>query len=151
MKPLFVLLAAFALSTLVLYLGKGKLDFAFAGRIALSTMLVFTAIGHFVYSNGMQAMVPSFIPLKYEIVFVTGVLEILFALAILFPKYQNFTAWVLMVFFVLILPANINAAIKNLNYQTGKFDGPGLVYLWFRVPFQIVLILWVYFSILRGK
>jgi hypothetical protein len=35
------------------------------------------------------------------------------------------------VFFVVLLPANINAAIKYVDYQKGMFEGKGLSYLFF--------------------
>jgi uncharacterized membrane protein len=50
---------------------------------------------------------------------------------------------------VLILPANIQAAIKRIDYQKGTTDGPGVNYLWFRVPLQILFITWVYLFAIR--
>jgi hypothetical protein len=31
------------------------------------------------------------------------------------------------------------------DYQKGTRDGSGTNYLWFRIPLQIVFILWVYY------
>jgi uncharacterized membrane protein len=42
------------------------------------------------------------------------VFEIAAAIGLLIPKLQIMTAWLLLLFFVLILPANIQAAIKKL-------------------------------------
>lgn len=112
----------------------------------MSAMLIFTAIGHFAFTKGMSAMIPDFFPIKSEIVLATGILEILLAVGLLFPNYRTLTGWILIIFFLLLLPANINASLQNLNYQTGEFDGPGLFYLWFRVPLQVVFIVWVYVS-----
>ncbi|WP_331145734.1 hypothetical protein [Hymenobacter sp.] len=51
-------------------------------------------------------------------------------------------------FFVLILPANIHAALHHINYQKGTTDGPGPRYLWFRIPLQLLFIAWTwYFSV----
>jgi uncharacterized membrane protein len=55
----------------------------------------------------------------------------------------------LIVFFVLLLPANINAAIKHIDYQKGTFEGQGLNYLWFRIPLQILFIVWTYMSAIK--
>ena len=41
-------------------------------------------------------------------------------------------------------------ALENINYQTGELNGPGLSYLWFRIPMQILFMVWVYFSAIRG-
>ena len=48
-------------------------------------------------------------------------------------------------FFILILPSNIYASVKKINYQKATLDGPGLSYLWFRMPLQVFFIGWVYF------
>jgi hypothetical protein len=47
----------------------------------------------------------------------------------------------LIIFFVVMLPANINAAVKHIDYQKGTTDGSGVNYLWFRVPLQVFFIL----------
>ncbi|MBO0321004.1 hypothetical protein J0X14_01750 [Muricauda sp. CAU 1633] len=149
MKPFYILIGAFVVSSLVLKLTTKQFDYPLAGRIAMAFMLVFTAIGHFAFSNGMTAMVPSIVPFKMQVVIATGILEVLFAIGLLLPKYSHATGWVLIAFFVLILPANIKASLENINYQTGNMDGPGLSYLWIRIPLQLFFIVWVYFSTIR--
>ncbi|MBL6446001.1 hypothetical protein JMN32_06755 [Fulvivirga sp. 29W222] len=151
MKPLIVLFAVFAISSLVIKWITKQIDYQLAGRIAMACMLLFTAIGHFVFSKGMTAMLPNFLPYKSELVFLTGLLEIGFAIGLLLPRFQQITGWVLIIFFVLILPSNIKAALERINYQTGEPDGPGPSYLWFRVPMQLLLIAWVYLSSLRQQ
>jgi len=152
MKPLIVLLVSFLIALLVLYLRSKKMQWPLAGRIAMAVMLLFTALGHFMFTEGMTAIMPEFIPLKKEMVFATGVLEILFAIGLLIPKLKVRTAWLLLLFFILILPANIKGAMENINFQTGELDGRGIAYLWFRIPLQIFFILWVYFTTIRtGK
>ena len=146
MKPLIVLFASLGLSLIILKLIQKNVDYQLAGRISMSAMLVFTAIGHFVFAKGMESMIPDFLPFKSQLVLLTGIMEIAFALLLLFPQYKTLTGWTLILFFILVLPANIKAAIEQVNYQTGELDGPGLDYLWFRIPFQIHLILWVYLS-----
>ena len=150
MKPLLVLLGTFVTSLLAIRLFGGEFNFSLAGRIAMSVMLIFTSIGHFVFVQGMTMMIPDFVPFKRQIVYLTGVFEIAAAIGLLTPKFQNLTAWLLLIFFVLILPANIQAAIKKIDYQKGTANGPGLNYLWFRVPLQIFFIAWIYFFAIRS-
>lgn len=150
MKPLIVLVSAFAVALIFVKLAKGTFDFAFSGRIAMSVMLLFTAIGHFAFTKGMAAMIPDFIPAKREVVLLTGVLEIILAVGLLLPAYINITGWVLIAFLVLVLPANIKASAEHINYQTGELNGNGLNYLWFRIPFQLFLILWTWVVAVRS-
>ena len=151
MKPLIVLLSVFAISLLSTKIFRGNYEFALSGRIAMSAMLVFTAVGHFVFTKGMTMMLPQFIPYKTEAVYLTGVIEIVAAIGLLIPNFNELVAWLLIVFFILMLPANIYAAIKNVDYQKGTFDGSGLTYLWFRIPLQVVFIVWTYLSVIKAS
>ena len=76
----------------------------------------------------MAKMIPSFIPLKKELVFITGILEILADFALILPQFRYFAGVFLILFFIAILPANIYASIQHLDYQKGTFDGKGLNY-----------------------
>ena len=149
MKPLFVLIVTFILSLLLIKLFKSGWNFRLAGNIAMSVMLVFTSIAHFAFSKGMTLMMPSFFPLKKQIVWSTGLLEVFGAIALLVPAWRSAAAIALIVFFILIIPANINAAIKKVDYQKANYEGSGINYLWFRVPLQVFFIAWVYWFAYR--
>jgi uncharacterized membrane protein len=144
MKPLFVLLLTFVIAIFSIRVIRGDYNVALSARIAMSVMLIFTSVGHFAFTKGMTMMMPGFIPYKKEIVYFTGIVEIVAAILLLIPDFQLLTGWFLILFFVLLLPANINAAIKHVDYQKGTYDGSGPAYLWFRVPLQILFIIWVY-------
>lgn len=146
MKPLIVLLTVSLLILIILKLLNGEFQFSRSARIGMSVMLIFTALGHFLYTDGMAMMIPDGIPYKRELVYITGILEIFGAVGLHIPAFRKVTTWLLIIFFILILPANINASIHQLNYQTGTFDSFGLTYLWFRIPLQLLFIGWVYFS-----
>lgn len=149
MKPLIVLIVIFILSIPVIKLITQKHDLLLAARIAMCSMLFFTAVGHFVFTKGMAMMVPSIMPLKVQIIYLTGVLEILLGIGLMIPKYREYTAWILIVFFIVLLPANIKAAVNHIDYQKATFEGNGLNYLWFRIPLQLLFIFWTYWSTIK--
>ena len=149
MKPLIVLLLSFTISLFVIKIINNEYDFKLSARIAMSIMLVFTAIGHFAFTKGMSMMIPKFIPYKETFVYLTGVFEILLAISLLIPRSKYISGWTLIIFLLLMLPANIYASINNVNYQKGTFDGNGLGYLWFRIPLQFLFIAWTYISTIR--
>ncbi|WP_215238835.1 DoxX family protein [Dyadobacter helix] len=146
MKPFIVLIVAFGLSLLGTKFMMGNFEFAFSGRIAMSVMLIFTAFAHFAFTKGMAMMLPDFVPYKIEMVYLTGIMEIAFAIGLLIPGIRVMVAWLLILFLIIVLPANIYASVKQINYQNGSFDGNGLAYLWFRIPLQILFIVWTYLS-----
>ena len=120
--------------------------------MAMSVFLIFTSVGHFIYAKGMSMMLPELIPLKKEIILFTGILEILAAITLLIPRFQKLTAVFLIIFFIVLLPANVYAALHHVNYQTAKFDGKGPEYLWLRIPLQLIFIGWVsYFGYLKAN
>jgi uncharacterized membrane protein len=145
MKPLFVLLGSFVIILIILKSVFGGFDFSLSGRIAMSVMLMFTSAGHFAFPKGMALMIPDFFPFKKILVYITGIIEISAAAGLLIHPLLRLTAFLLIAFFVLILPANINAALNHIDYQKGTNDGNGTSYLWFRIPLQVFFIGWTYF------
>lgn len=148
MKQLLVLITTFLIALIGLKLFSGEWNHILAGNVAMSAMLLFTAIGHFAFAEGMIMILPDFVPFKREVVYLTGVIEAAASVGLLINSLQETTAILLIVFLVLILPANINSALKNVDYQKGTNEGPGLDYLWFRIPLQLFFIAWVaYFGL----
>jgi uncharacterized membrane protein len=144
MKPLIVLMSVFLVSIFIIKLTTQKYDFRLSARIAMCAMLFFTAVGHFTFTKGMAMMLPPIIPFKNEIIYLTGLLEILLGICLLIPRLTVYSGWVLIAFFILLLPANIYSAINHIDYQKGTLEGYGLNYLWFRIPLQILFIVWTY-------
>ena len=150
MKPLIVLIVVFLLALMGTIVIDRDIDYFFSGRLAMAAMLLFTSIGHFKFPEGMSMMMPPFIPNRKLVVYITGFIEIAAAVALMIPSVAKSTGWFLIAFFVVLLPANIYAASKRVNYEKGTYDGPGPVYLWFRIPMQIFLIGWVYYFVVKG-
>jgi uncharacterized membrane protein len=150
MKPLIVLLSCFVISLFATKVFLGVYEVKMSGGIAMSAMLLFTAIGHFTYTKGMAMMLPAVIAYKTLIVYLTGVIEIVAAIGLQVFELKQVTAWLLIIFFIMILPANIYAAVAHVDYQKATFDGKGLKYLWFRISLQILFILWTYAFCIRA-
>ncbi|MBO0933232.1 DoxX family protein [Fibrella aquatilis] len=144
MKPLLVLLVTSLIALLVIFFVKNQWNFTLAARIGMAAMLVFTAIGHFAFTKGMVLMMPEFLPYKQPLVYATGVLELIAAIGLLVPATTTLTGWFLLIFFLLLLPANIKAAVEHIDYQKATYDGSGSYYLWFRIPLQVLFMVWVY-------
>lgn len=151
MKPLFVLLITTLLSALFIKLKTKTYQWGLSSRIGLSVMLGFTALGHFLFTDGMALMVPDFFPYKHSLVYFTALIELLAAIGIHLARLRYTTAWLFILFLLLMLPANIKACLEHINYQNATFTGPGLSYLWFRIPLQAFFIFWVYTNCLQSK
>ncbi|MEJ7737272.1 MAG: hypothetical protein WKF97_07595 [Chitinophagaceae bacterium] len=79
----------------------------------------------------------------------TGVIEICAAIGLLVRKTVRLTGILLILFFIVILPSNIYAAMNRVNLRNAGNDGPGSTSLLFRIPLQVLFILWTYWFAVR--
>lgn len=146
MKLLSILFITFILALLGTKLFQHEWNFLFSGNLALAVFMVFVGFSHFKFQKGMAMMIPDFFPAKLFLVYFTGFLEIISGIGLFIPGLRELTAWLLILFFVLIFIANIHAAKKNINIFKADFTGPGMKYLYReRIPMQLILIVWTYF------
>lgn len=144
MIPLIVLIGSF----LLLVAARSRFENLAvdqAGRIAFGVMLLFTGSSHFYLTDGMVMSMPPFLPAKEALVYFTGVLEIAFAVALVVAKNKPLVAKLLILFLVAVFPANVYAALNNVNIEGADYSGPGASYLFFRAPLQLLFISWVYY------
>jgi uncharacterized membrane protein len=113
------------------------------GRVGLFLFFLFTAIGHFTRTQAMADMLPSFLPFRVEVVYLTGFLEILGAIGLWIPGLVRLTGICLMCMLSGFLPVNIYAAFNHVDFGG---HGVGPVYLLIRVPFQILVLGWTYWA-----
>jgi uncharacterized membrane protein len=145
MKPLFVLLVVFGITAAISKIFYHQWNSVFAGNLSMTIMLSFTGMAHFAFNKGMAMMLPPSIPFKKVIVYITGFIEILAGVGLLIKPCRHTTSVLLVIFFIMILPANVYAAINKVNYEKGNYSGNDLKYLWFRIPLQIFFVEWVWY------
>ncbi len=104
MIPLLILISSFSITLTIQKLFLKKLHINIAGRIALSIMLIYTSIGHFIFVEGISKMIPSFIFYKNEIVILTGFFEIILAIGLLFRNLKTIVGYTLIIFLLVIIP-----------------------------------------------
>ena len=103
---------------------------------ALAVMFLFTASAHFTKTKeDLIRMVPKAFPNPRFLVYLTGILEVLGAVGLLVPESRSFAGLGLLVLLVLMFPANVNAARKEIALR-GKVPTP----LWLRGPMQLLFI-----------
>ena len=115
-------------------------------RVGPSLFFAFTAVGHFVRTEEMAAMLPPSVPYRVGLIYVTGVFELLGAAGVWVPRLRRLTGICLIVMLLCVLPANVYAALNRVAFG-GHEAGPA--YLLVRVPFQLLVAWWVYFAAVR--
>jgi uncharacterized membrane protein len=147
MAPLIFLLGTFAVIYLLnRFLLDRRLSLSLIGRASMAVMLIITGISHFTNTDELVAMMPDAMPVKRELVYFTGVVELLAVVGLLWSKTARLASILLIIFFVLVLPANIAGSLKSVQFG-GMEYGPW--YLLFRIPLQIFFIWWIWYFGIR--
>ena len=110
-------------------------------RLAMGIVFILASSLHFTASEAELKIIPAFLPLRREALYITGVLEFLGGVGLFVPnrKVQRASAWGLVGLLVAIFPANVYQAVENI--KLGGFMNSS-IYLWGRLPFQAVFIAW---------
>lgn len=115
-----------------------------AGRAAcmrwgMAAALVFFGTDHLLTPERYLPMIPTFLPLHEQIVFLTGLCELAGAAGLLARRTRRLAGIMLAVYFVCVFPANVKNALDGLSV-----DGlPAAAwYYWVRLAFQPVAIWW---------
>ena len=105
--------------------------------------LIFISIGilHFKMTEKFILIVPPIIPYAKEVVYISGIFEILGGVGILIPKLKRQAAFGLILLLIAVFPANIYMALYNI--QLGGVLNNSILQ-WLRLPLQIIFIWWVY-------
>jgi uncharacterized membrane protein len=118
------------------------------GRIGICAVFLFAASGHFFKTEQMMEMLPSFVPARRPLIYTSGVVEVLFAIAVLAIPNPFYVGLCIIGYLIVIFPSNIYAAIHRISFG-GHSIGPR--YLFARLPLQLLLIYWTYWFAVRGR
>jgi len=86
----------------------------------------------------MQIM-PPYLPYRLELVYISGVFEIILGIMLLFSKTRYIAGWGLILLLIAVFPANIYLAQTNgVAMDTTPYIA------WGRLPFQVIFIALAY-------
>ncbi|MEC7850725.1 MAG: DoxX family protein [Bacteroidota bacterium] len=109
--------------------------------IISSIFYVLVGIKHFIDPNFFLAIVPPYLPYHLELVYISGLFEILFGVMILFPKYRYWGSVGLILLLIAVFPANIYL-FQSVEAQ--KAIGATQEIATWRLPIQGIFILVAY-------
>jgi uncharacterized membrane protein len=109
------------------------------GIYLMGLFYIFAGIYHFVRPKFYTRIIPRWLPLHLQLVYISGACEIILGL-LLFPiATRIMAAWGIIALLIAIFPANIQ---MMLNFRRRKNP-----YLWItvvRLPLQVLLIWWAW-------
>ena len=112
-------------------------------RLLLALALLVAGVGHLVDVEEFLGQVPTFLPLREEIVVVSGLVEIALAAALVLTRGQRLAVVgaVMAAFFVAVFPGNIWQAV-NGSTSFGLDTSTGRIVRLFFQPLLVVWALW---------
>lgn len=112
----------------------------------LGITFIYFFMGHVFKAEGMTQMLPPWVPFRLQLVYMTGLIELLVAGALFIGRYQQRAAYIAIVIFVVFFPANIYSALNSVGLGGHQW---GAAYLLIRGPLQMILIAWAYFLCIK--
>ena len=110
--------------------------------IISSIFYVIVGIKHFIEPEYFLSIVPPYLPYHLELVYVSGLFEVLFGIVILRPKYRYYGAIGLILLLIAVFPANIYLAQNEIAQEA--IGATQEIAIW-RLPIQGILIWIAYF------
>jgi uncharacterized membrane protein len=109
---------------------------------------VTTGVLHFMRADLFVSIMPSYLPAHRELVYLSGVFEILGAVGLMIPTLRRWAAWGLMALLLAVFPANVHMA---MHPETFIAKGIPLWALYVRLPVQFLLIYALWWAVRPEK
>ena len=107
--------------------------------LGLAAFFINVGVDHFLNPEFYLNIMPDYLPLHLEAVYISGLLEIVGGVCVLIPRLRSAAGWGLVALLIVVYPANIHMA---LNPEL--FPEIALSLLYTRLLFQFIFIYWAY-------
>ena len=103
-------------------------------RILFALFMIMGGVQHFLKPDFYSPFVPSFLPFPMTIIYLSGVVEIVLGLLLLFRKYAKIAAAGIFMLLILFLPIHVWDIITDIP-AIGSHKAA-----WIRLPFQFLFL-----------
>ena len=103
--------------------------------IVMSWFYIYTGLLHFTNTNWFLQIVPPYLPIKLELVYLSGLFEVILGIMLIVPSLRYYAGWGLILLLIAVYPANIYLAQTN-----GAAMNTSALVAWGRLPFQFLFI-----------
>ena len=105
----------------------------------MSALYIIAGLFHFIKPRIYMSIMPPYIPFHTTLIYLSGILEIILGVAILFNNTHIYALWSIIVMLILFLPVHFYmASDKKFEKKIPKWA------LILRIPIQFILIYWAY-------
>ena len=103
--------------------------------IVMSWFYISAGLLHFTNTNWFLQIVPPYLPIKLELVYLSGLFEVILGIMLIVPALRYYAGWGLILLLIAVYPANIYLAQTN-----GAAMNTSALVAWGRLPFQFLFI-----------
>ena len=108
-------------------------------RLLFGALFVAAGLNHFRNPGFYVGIMPPYLPWHLELVYISGVAEIVLGVMLLVPRWTVTAAWGLIALLIAVFPANL-----HMTMHPELYPSISLTALWVRLPIQGLLIAWAY-------
>jgi uncharacterized membrane protein len=112
----------------------------------LTIFFVSVGVLHFTHTGAFLKAMPPYVPMPVEMVYLSGVFEILGGIGVQVPLVRKSAGYGLILLLAAVYPANIHMAL-----HTEDFSSIPPAVLWIRLLFQPLLMWWVWSCAIRPR
>ena len=109
---------------------------------AMSIGYVTVGLGHFTNTSFFLKIMPPYLPYHTELVYLSGLFEIILGFGLLFKSLKKWVGWGLIFLLIAVYPANIYLAFNKAPQEAINIT-PFLA-SWVRLPMQFIFITLAY-------
>ena len=109
--------------------------------LLLAANFVAAGVMHFVRPDFFVRIMPPYLPWHLELVYLSGVFEILGGLAALWPRTRALAGWGLIALLIAVFPANLHMAL-----HPEQFPEVSAAAAYARLPFQFLFMAWAWWA-----
>jgi len=112
------------------------------GLILLALFFIGAGINHFINSDIYVSIMPSYLPAPLELVYLSGLFEILGGICVLLSPIRQWAGYGLIALLIAVFPANFYMAMNPDKFV----DIGSACVLYARLPLQFLLIWWTFWA-----
>lgn len=114
------------------------MNFRNISKYSLCLILYIAGILHLHIPDLFIPALPAILPYKFELIYITGIFELILGTGLIVQKYQDLSAKTLALYFLLLLPIHVFVSLYSIEI----FGINNSFLLWGRTFFQFVFIFW---------
>src|SRR5688572_13250094 len=98
-------------------------------RYVMAGFYIWAGISHFTRPEFFLSLLPAYLPLHTELVYLSGIAEIVLGVLVAIPRTAMFAGWCIIAMLIAFLPVHVHMLVNNHLYPEAPTSA-----LWLRFP-----------------